>query len=130
MTAPWFDPIRFGELYGGIVGGGLGVIGAILGVMTGILTPKGKGRNFILGAFRLMILLGLVHLVVGLYAVSQKQPYGIWYPLVFIGGLLTFLFSLLRPIVRKRYEQVEMRKMDAAAFRRGLSREGSKRALL
>jgi len=118
MTQPWFDPIRFGVLYGGIGGGLLGGLGGLLGAAAGVLAPKGKGRSFILGAFRFMALLGVVHLVIGLYALSVGQPYGIWYPLVLIGGLFTFLFSLLRPIVRKRYEEVELRKMDAAAFRR------------
>lgn len=118
MMQPWFDPLRFGVLYGGIVGGGLGVVAGILGAATGVLAPKGKRRSFILGAFQFMMLVGVVHLVIGLYAVYQRQPYGIWYPLLFLGGLFTFLFSLLRPIVRQRYEQVEMRKMDAAAFRR------------
>ena len=118
MMEPWVDPIRFGTLYGGIVGGGLGALAGILGAAAGVLAPKGKGRGFILGAFRFMMLIGVVHLAAGVYAVYQRQPYGIWYPLVLIGGLFTFLFLLLRPIVRKRYEQVEMRKMDAEAFRR------------
>jgi len=117
MTEPWFEPIRFGTLYGGIVGGGLGVLAGILGVATGILAPKGKSRSFILGAFTAMRLVGVAHLVIGLYALYERQPYGIWYPLVFIGCLFTFLFSLLRPIVRRRYDQVEVGKMDAAGLR-------------
>lgn len=28
------------------------------------------------------------------------------------------LFAMLRPVVRKRYEEAEARKMEAAAFRR------------
>jgi hypothetical protein len=80
MTEPWFDPIRFGALYGGIGGGLLGALGGILGGATGMLAPKGKGRGFILGTFNLMTLIGVGHLVVGLYAVFTRQPYGIWYP--------------------------------------------------
>jgi hypothetical protein len=37
---------------------------------------------------------------------------------VLIGFILTILFAALRPVVRKRYEEVESRKMEAAAFRR------------
>ena len=48
MTQPWFDPIRFGALYGGIGGGLLGSLGGILGAAAGTLAPKGKGRSFIL----------------------------------------------------------------------------------
>ncbi len=118
MMEPWFNPIRFGALYGGIGGGLLGALGGILGAAAGTLAPKGKGRSFILCAFKLMMLVGVGNLVVGLYAVSVGQPFGIWYPLVLIGFILTILFAALRPVVRKRYEEVESRKMEAAAFRR------------
>jgi hypothetical protein len=118
MMEPWFDPIRFGGLYGGIGGGLLGTLGGLLGAAAGALAPKGKGRSFILGAFTLLLMVGVGHLAVGLYALSVGQPYGIWYPLVLIGGILTILFAALRPVVRKRYEEVEARKMEAAAFRR------------
>lgn len=119
MIAPWFDPNRFGALYGGIGGGLLGGLAGILGGVTGMLAPKGKGRSFILGAFTFLILVGLVHLAVGLYALWAGQPWGIWYPLVLIGFILAFVLSVVRPVVRNRYVEVEMRKMDAAAFRRG-----------
>lgn len=118
MPAPWFDPHHFGVLYGGFVGGGLGLLGAILGAGTAILAPQGKGRGFILRAFTFMELTGVVHLAIGLYAVYDRQPFDIWYPLVFIGVLFSLLFPMLRPIVRKRYEQVETKRMDAEAFGR------------
>ena len=117
MMQPWFDPIRFGTWYGGLGGGLLGLSGAVLGAFTGALAPKGKGRSFILGAFTFMKWVGLVNLVIGLYAVYERQPYGIWYPLLLIGFLFTLLFSLLRPIVRKRYEDVEKQPMSAATLR-------------
>ncbi len=118
MTEPWFDPIRFGALYGGVGGGLLGGLGGILGAVAGTLAPKGKGRSFILGAFTLLTLVGVCHLGVGLYALFVGQPYGIWFPLVLIGMILTVVIGTLRPVVRKRYEEVEARKMEAAAFRR------------
>jgi hypothetical protein len=118
MTEPWFDPIRFGALYGGVGGGLLGGLGGVLGGLTGVLAPKGKGRSFILGAFSFLTLVGIGHFVVGLYALFAGQPYGIWFPLLLIGGILTIVIGSLRPVVRKRYEEVEARKMEAAAFRR------------
>jgi hypothetical protein len=114
---PWLNPIRFGIWYGGLGGSLLGLSGVVLGAVTAVLAPKGKGQNFILGAFTLMKWVGVAHLVIGLYAVYERQPYGIWYPLVLIGGLFTLLFSLLRPIVRKRYEEVEQRQMSMATLR-------------
>lgn len=118
MMEPWLDPIRFGTWYGGLGGGLLGLAGAVLGAVTAALAPKGKGRSLILGAFTLMKWVGLINLVIGLYAVYDQQPYGIWYPLLLIGFLFTVLFSLLRPIVRKRYEEVQQQQMSAGALRR------------
>jgi MFS family permease len=118
MTQPWFDPIHFGALYGGLGGGILGGVGGVLGAATGVLAPRGKGRSFILGAFTVMTLIGVGNFVVGLYALLTGQPYGIWYPLVLIGAILTIVLGALRPVVRKRYEQFEERKIEAAAFRR------------
>ena len=115
---PWFDPIRFGALYGGIGGGLLGALGGTLGALAGTLAPKGKGKGFILGAFTVLALVGVGHLVLGIYGLATGQPYGIWYPLVLIGGILTIVIGSLRPLVRKRYEEAEGRKMEAAAFRR------------
>jgi hypothetical protein len=118
MMEPWLDPIRFGTWYGGLGGGLLGLLGLILGAVTAVLAPRGKSRSFILGAFTFMKWVGVVNLVIGLYAVYERQPYGIWYPLLLIGFLFTLLFSLLRPIVRKRYAEVEQRQMSAGALRR------------
>ena len=39
-----------------------------------MLAPKGKGRGLILGGFNLLTLIGVGHLVVGLYAVFTGQP--------------------------------------------------------
>jgi hypothetical protein len=118
MMEPWFDPIKFGMLYGGIGGGLLGTLGGVLGAAAGALAPKGKARGFVLGAFTAFMLIGIANLVLGIYAVATGQPYGIWYPLVLIGVLLTVLFAALKPVVRKRYDEAEARRMDAAAFRR------------
>ena len=59
MTEPWFDPIRFGVLYGGIGGSALGVLGGILGAASGYLAPRGKGRSLILGAFTTLLIVGV-----------------------------------------------------------------------
>jgi hypothetical protein len=117
MMEPWLDPIRFGIWYGGLGGGLLGLLAVILGAVTAVLAPRGKSRSFIMGAFTFMKWVGVVNLVIGLYAVYEQQPYGIWYPLVLIGFLFTLLFSLLRPIVRKRYEEVEKQPMSAGTLR-------------
>jgi len=95
------------------------MLGGLLGALTGWLAPQGKGRSLVLGAFTLMIAVGLIHLAVGLYAVLSGQPYAIWYPLLLIGFILSVVMGALRPVARKRYEEVEARRMEAAVLRRG-----------
>jgi hypothetical protein len=114
---PWLNPIRFGIWYGGLGGGLLGSLATGLGSVTAVLAAKGKGQRFILGAFTFMKWVGVVHLVIGFYAVYKRQPFGIWYPLVLIGFLFMLLFSLLRPVVRWRYKEVEQRQMSMATLR-------------
>ncbi len=109
MTEAWFDPNKFGAYYGGIGGSVIGVLGGTLGAMAGALAPKGKARGLILGSFNLIVVLGVIHLAAGLYALMSGQPYGIWYPLVLLGGIMTALFGMLRPVVRQRYREAEMK---------------------
>jgi hypothetical protein len=117
MTEPWFDPIRFGVLYGAIGGSALGVLGGVLGAASGYLAPRGRGRGVILGAFTILLIVGLLHLVVGIYAFISGQPYSIWYPLVLIGVILTAVMGGLLPVVRKRYAEAEARRVNAAVLR-------------
>ncbi len=119
MIEPWFDPVRFGILYGGIGGSALGVIGGILGAASGYLAPRGKGRSLILGAFTILLVIGVLQLLVGCYAFISGQPYGIWYPFVLIGVILTAVMGGLLPVVRKRYTEAEARRVNAAALRQG-----------
>lgn len=119
MTEAWFDPVRFGALYGAIGGGGLGVIGGVVGAMAGYFAPRGKARGFILGAFTCLLIVGVAHLVVGVYALVTGQPYGIWYALLLTGVILSAVMGGLLPVVRMRYAQAESRRMEAAALRRG-----------
>jgi hypothetical protein len=119
MTEAWVDPTRFGALYGAIGGSALGVLGGLLGAASGYLAPRGKGRSFILGAFTTLLIIGVLHLAVGVFALVSGQPYGIWYVLVLTGAILTVVMGALLPVVRRRYAESEARRIDAAALRQG-----------
>ena len=107
---PWFeDPNRFGALFGAIVGGGGGTLGGVLGGLSGWLAPKGKGKPFIVGGFIAFIALGVVLLIVGLYALIARQPYGIWYPFLLSGAIFCGVMGGLLPVVLKRYRDAEKR---------------------
>ncbi len=118
MAEPWFDPNEFGTWFGAIGGGVGGTLAGLLGAAIGTLLPMGKGRGFILAAMALFLILGIVMLGVGVYALIEGQPYGIWYGLVLLGGMFTFLFGVGLPMVRAGYQMVEQRKLDAEALRR------------
>ena len=117
MSEPWFDPNTFGAWFGAIVGGGGGTLIGCLGGLVGYLAPRGKGRRFVLATMVSIVVVGLVMLGVGLFALLSGQPYGIWYPLVLCGGLFAIIDGSLIPMVRRRYSEAEHRRMEAEAIR-------------
>jgi hypothetical protein len=58
--------------------------------------------------------LGLVSLGVGVGALICGQPYAVWFPLLLLGILSLVIMGGSLPVVRRRYEEVELRKMAAA----------------
>jgi len=103
----WTD--RQGGLLGGVFGCVIGGLGGLLGLLGG----RGKARRFVIGSLRAMAIAGAALLVSGVVAVVRHQPYGVYYPLLLAGGLLTVLGTLMAPVVRRRYRQMELRKMQA-----------------
>ncbi|HQK92055.1 MAG TPA: hypothetical protein PLD23_01045 [Armatimonadota bacterium] len=118
MAEPWFDPMRFGILFGAIGGGLGGTFIGVLGGLTGALAPQGKGRAVIVPIWVVTSALGALCLAVGIVAVVSGQPYGIWYPLVLAGGLVTVLCpTLLCLVVLPRYREAEQRRLAAREIR-------------
>ena len=107
-TGQWFSGSA-----AGIIGGVFGALFGCLGGLIGLLSTRGKGRRFALTSLKVTAGVGAVAVAVGLAAVVRSQPYAVYYPLLLIGGLLTALPLGLLPTVRKRYEQVELRKIKA-----------------
>lgn len=117
MAEPWFDPNTFGAWFGAIAGGGGGTLVGCFGGLIGYLAPRGKGRRFVLSTMAVIVVLGMVVLGIGAFAMVSGQPYGIWYPLVLCGGLFAIIVGCLFPAVRRRFEQAERRRMEAEAIR-------------
>ncbi len=115
-VVPWFDT-RTAILYGAIGGSACGVLGGVVGTLAGRLAPQGKGRGLILGLMYLGLVFGVANLALGVIAVTQHQPYAIWYPFVLLGVILTLVFGLLLPMVKRVYAQVELRKIEADKLR-------------
>jgi hypothetical protein len=111
-TGQWWSE-RTGGLVGGVLGGLIGIIGALIGG----LASRGVARGFVLGATKGLVVLGVAFLAAGLAAVLRGQPWAVSYPLGLLGLLTTAIPGGLLPSIRRRYAEVELRKMQAADAR-------------
>jgi hypothetical protein len=100
---------RTAGLYGGIAGAVIGCLGGLIGCLAG----TGRARGFVLALMKALLAIGAACLIVGMVALARSQPYAVYYPFLLGGVLLTVLMAGLLPNVRKRYEQRELRKMEA-----------------
>jgi hypothetical protein len=56
---------------------------------------------------------GTLAFAAGVVALSRSQPYTVYYPLLLIGFLATAIPLGVRPSIRRRYEEIELRRMRA-----------------
>ncbi len=105
--------IWFSEQQAGFYGGGFGAVMGGFGALIGTLVSMGRARGFVTGLINALILLGACLLLAGVWAMFGKQPYHVFYPLLLIGALCSCLMGWFRVTVRKRYEQWELRRMQA-----------------
>lgn len=98
-----------GGLIGGIGGSVIGCLGGLLGCLAGL----GKARRFVVGTTKILIVFGILMTIAGIVAIASSQPYAVWYPLVLIGGILTFVCSGNFHTVKKRYDELEIRRMTS-----------------
>ena len=108
---PWFDPKTAGMI-GGLIGSALGLTGALIGCSCGICVRKGWKKP-IYTIFISAIATGIALLASGLAALCVKQPYHVWYCFLLPGFITTAIFGGLFPMVRKRFIESELRKMQA-----------------
>ncbi len=73
----------------------------------GILAPRGKAKHLVLGSLVLMLAACAACLSLGVLALLQHQPYGVWYGLLLPGILGLVLFPSLTPVVLMRYREAE-----------------------
>jgi hypothetical protein len=107
VGAWWSD--RQEGLVGGVGGGLLGVLGVLIGVLAG----TGRARHLVLGLLKVLIATSAVALVLGGAALAMGQPYSVYYPLLLVGVLGVAVPAGLLGSLRKRYEQLELRRMSA-----------------
>lgn len=103
----------WGQSTGGLVGGVLGSVLGCLGGLIGWFGSKGRARRFVLGALTGLMILGIASLVLGGVALARSQPHAVYYPLVLLGIIATLVPAFTLPLARKRYVELELRKMKA-----------------
>lgn len=113
----WFSH-ETAALIGAIGGSATGLFGGLFGTVAGICVPRGTKKKTVYGMAVLLATTGTTALVAGLTALVAGQPYAVWYPLVLCGGILTFSMSWAIPLVQHGYRQADLRRLEAAQFRR------------
>jgi hypothetical protein len=97
---------------------GIPVLGSALALASSILTPRGKAKGLITGAYMLLTSLGaaclLFALAAGLAGASRAEIGG----LLVVGIALTVIMGIFTPEIIREYQLFEGRKLAAAIFRR------------
>ena len=94
----------------GMAGGVVGCIGALIGVFTSL----GRARRFVIASATTLIAFGAVAFVAGIVAFVSTRSYSSLYPFLLLFGFLSTVVPLgLLPVIRKRYEERELRTMRA-----------------
>jgi len=110
VSAPgsWWD-----DRAGGIVGGILGSVIGVMGGLAGWIVSRGRSRLLGMGLLLGMLIIGVICLLVSGAALAQSQPYAVYYPLGLVGLLSTLISIPMLFVVKKRYEQLELRRLQA-----------------
>lgn len=111
-SSEWFSD-RANSYIGGILGTLCGLYGALFGTVAGLLVPQGKGRFWVMGLLFFGLVMGIILLILGIYAFYVGQAYHVYYPFASCGAIMTFLMLIFVPTMRKEYAKAELRKIQA-----------------
>jgi hypothetical protein len=93
----------------GLGGAGIGCFGALIGCLVGM----GKARRFVLAMAKIFIGLGILLMMAGIIAAACHQPWPVWYSLLLAGFVLTIVFSVNLYPIKRRYDELEIRRMTS-----------------
>jgi hypothetical protein len=104
----WWDE-RMAGFIGGVGGSLVGLIGGAIGIAVGVFRQRALGNALSVT----ILVVGVMALTVGVAALSQAQPYAVYYPLLLLGGICTICSIACLVIIRVGYQQAELRRMQA-----------------
>jgi hypothetical protein len=94
------------------------LLGGALALAASLLTPRGKARGLITGAYMLLACIGASCLIFALIAAFAGEPSGVYVPLLVPGIVLSVIMGIFSPAIIREYQQFEFRKVAAEIFRR------------
>jgi hypothetical protein len=103
----------WGDRTAGLIGGIVGSVVGLMGGAIGLLCSLGRGRAAAGVLIHGMLAVGVVGLAVGAAALALRQPYAVWYPMLLTGVIATVLPLTMRTRIRARFEEMELRRMQA-----------------
>jgi hypothetical protein len=97
---------------------GVPVLGVALATAATYLTPRGRARGLITGAYMLLAAVGAACLLFAAVGLIAGEPSQEVVPLFVPGMALTVVMGVFSPEIIKQYQQFEFRKLAAEIFRR------------
>lgn len=118
MNGSLLDGIRELPNYRTAIAIGLPVIGGALALASSILTPRGKAKGLLTGAYTFLACVGVACLFYALIAWVLGESGDVIFCWLMPGIVLTVIMGIFTPEVIRGYQQFELRKLAAAIFRR------------
>ncbi len=118
MTGILIQTIREIAQYRQVIAFGIPAAGVALATAGSILTPRGKAKGLITGAYMLFAALGAAFLLFGFIGLVAGEPRSTVLPLFVPGIALTVVMGIFSPEIIRQYQTFEFRKLAAEIFRR------------
>jgi hypothetical protein len=96
----------------------LPVLGGALALASSLMTPRGRAKGLITGAYLLLAALGAAFLLFAAAGLVVGVPARLVIPMFVPGIVLAAIMGLFSPQVIREYQRFEFRKLAAEIFRR------------
>lgn len=118
MTGVVMDVIRELGHYRIAIAIGVPVLGGLLALASSVMTPRGRWKELITGAYLLLAALGGACLLFALAGLIAGASVAMVIPLFVPGIVLAVIMGIFSPEVIRQYQHFEFRKLAAEIFRR------------